>query len=48
MIGLPDAFTDPIFVGLAVLLVLFIFFVYLMIRRTLLGLQEGYDKGRGG
>lgn len=46
MVGIPSAFTDPIFVGLAILLVLFIFFMYLMIRRTMLGLQEGFDEGR--
>lgn len=46
MFQLPSALTDPIFVGLAVLIIAFIFFVYLMLRRTLMGLQEGYQQGR--
>jgi hypothetical protein len=46
LVQLPSFLTDPIFVGLAVLIVAFIFFVYLMLRRTLLGLQEGFDEGR--
>ena len=46
MAGPLAALDDPIFIGLAVLIVGFIFFVYLMLRRTLLGLREGYDQGR--
>jgi hypothetical protein len=38
---------NPIFVGFVVLLLLFVFFGYLFVRRTLLGLREGYDDGYG-
>ncbi|WP_162832761.1 MULTISPECIES: hypothetical protein [Haloferax] len=37
---------DPVFVGLLVALLLFVFFGYLLVRRTLLGLSEGYDEAR--
>ena len=47
MVGLPEAFSDPIFVGLLVALLAFALFMYLLVRRTLLGLREGYDRGRG-
>lgn len=46
MAGIPSAFSDPIFVGLLIVLLLFVFFMYLLVRRTLLGLQEGFEKGR--
>ncbi|MFB6108060.1 MAG: hypothetical protein ABEJ82_04350 [Haloplanus sp.] len=36
-------FDDPVFLGLVALMVLLVFFVYLLIRRTLLSLREGYD-----
>lgn len=36
--------TDPMFLMLAALLVFF-FFIYLMIRRTVVGFQEGVEKG---
>ncbi|MFC4357018.1 hypothetical protein ACFO0N_03535 [Halobium salinum] len=39
---------DPVFVGLLVVILGLVFFLYLMARRTLLGLREGYDQGRGG
>ncbi|MFB6184709.1 MAG: hypothetical protein ABEI96_09165 [Haloarculaceae archaeon] len=32
---------DPVLVAIAVGLVAFVFFVYLMVRRTLLGFKEG-------
>ena len=35
--------SDPIFAGLVVVMLLFVFFAYLFVRRTLTGLQEGYD-----
>lgn len=38
--------SDPIFVGLLAVMVLFIFFAYLFARRILTGLQEGYDDTR--
>ncbi|ELZ76044.1 hypothetical protein C453_03509 [Haloferax elongans ATCC BAA-1513] len=37
---------DPVFTGLLVLMLLFVFFAYLLVRRTLLGLREGYDDAR--
>jgi hypothetical protein len=35
-----------IFVGLVAILLLFVFFSYLFVRRTLLSAAEGYKKGR--
>ncbi|WP_302928080.1 hypothetical protein [Natronocalculus amylovorans] len=37
---------DPVFVGILVVLLLFFFFGYLLARRTVLGLREGYKKGQ--
>ncbi|XVH33045.1 hypothetical protein ACNS7O_07390 [Haloferacaceae archaeon DSL9] len=37
---------DPVFVGLVVVLLLFVFFGYLLMRRTVLGLREGYEEGQ--
>ncbi|WP_170836881.1 DUF7859 family protein [Haloferax larsenii] len=37
---------DPVFTGLLLLMLLFVFFGYLLVRRTLLGLREGYDDAR--
>ena len=42
------ALDDPIFLGIIAAVVLFFFFVYLMIRRTMLGFREGVERGRGG
>ncbi|WP_164974725.1 DUF7859 family protein [Halegenticoccus tardaugens] len=39
---------DPVFLGLVVVMLLFVFFSYLFLRRTLLGLREGYEEGRRG
>lgn len=39
---------NPVLVGLVVVMLTFVFLVYLFVRRTLLGLREGYQKGRGG
>lgn len=36
---------DPIFLGLVALMLLLVFFGYLLVRRTLLSLREGYDEG---
>lgn len=45
--GLVDVLLDnPVFAGLLLVMLLFIFFGYLFVRRTLTGLREGYDKGR--
>ena len=37
----------PLVTGLLVVMLAFVFFTYLFVRRTLLGLREGYDSGRG-
>ncbi|WP_191965405.1 MULTISPECIES: hypothetical protein [Haloferax] len=37
---------DPVFTGLLIVMLLFVFFAYLLVRRTLLGLREGYDDAR--
>jgi hypothetical protein len=37
---------DPVLVGLLALLVGFVFFVYLLLRRTVLGFKEGMKSGR--
>ncbi|GAB3320673.1 MULTISPECIES: hypothetical protein [Haloplanus] len=36
---------DPVFLALAGLMLLLVFFGYLLVRRTLLSLREGYDEG---
>jgi hypothetical protein len=38
----------PVFYGMLAALLLFFFFIYLFIRRTLLGFKEGMDEGRQG
>ena len=35
--------SDPIFAGLVVVMLLFVFFAYLFVRRTVTGLRDGYD-----
>jgi hypothetical protein len=42
-----DIFSDPVFVALLIALLAFVFFIYLFIRRTLTGFQEGMQKGQG-
>lgn len=37
---------NPVLVGLTTLMVLFVFAVYLFLRRTLVSFQEGLDRGR--
>lgn len=37
---------DPIFIGLVVILLAFFFFAYLLVRRTVLGLREGFEEGK--
>ena len=39
--------SNPVVSGLLVVMLAFVFFMYLLVRRTLLGLREGYDSGRG-
>lgn len=46
MAGVPSELTSPVFLGLLIVILGFIFFMYLLARRTLLGLREGYEKGR--
>jgi hypothetical protein len=41
-----NLFQDPVFVALVVALLGFVFFVYLFVRRTLTGFQEGVEKGQ--
>jgi len=37
---------DPVVLGLIVVLVGFVFFGYLLMRRTVMGLREGYEDGQ--
>ena len=37
---------DPIMLGILALILLFIFFMYLMLRRTVTGFKEGLDGSR--
>lgn len=46
--GVIDFFaSNPVFTGLLVVMLAFVFFMYLLVRRTVLGLREGFDSGRG-
>ncbi|WP_185903260.1 DUF7859 family protein [Halonotius terrestris] len=44
--SLPAFLTDPVWLGLMAVLLLFVFFGYLLVRRTLLGLRDGYRDGQ--
>lgn len=37
---------DPIMLGILALILLFIFFMYLMLRRTVTGFKEGVEDGQ--
>jgi hypothetical protein len=37
---------DPVLVGFVVVMLVFVFGIYLLVRRTLLSLREGYDRGK--
>lgn len=37
---------NPVVVGLLVAMLGFVFFMYLLVRRTLMGLREGYESGQ--
>ena len=37
---------DPVLVGLVVVMLVFVFGAYLLIRRTLLSLREGFERGK--
>ena len=39
-------FGDPVVLGLIALLVGLVFFGYLLMRRTVMGLREGYEDGQ--
>jgi len=45
MLALSALFEDPIFLALVALMLLLVFFGYLLVRRTLLSLREGFDEG---
>ena len=39
-------FDDPVFLGILAALLVFVLFIYLFIRRTILGFKEGMEQGR--
>jgi hypothetical protein len=39
---------DPVLAAIVVLMIAFVFFVYLMVRRTLTQFRQGVDRGKGG
>jgi hypothetical protein len=39
---------DPVLVAIVALLVGFFFFIYLMIRRTMVEFRQGVDRGKDG
>lgn len=39
---------DPVLVGIVVIMLAFVFFVYLFIRRTLTGFKEGMEESKRG
>jgi hypothetical protein len=41
-----ELLTDPVLIGILAVLLLFVFFGYLLMRRTVLGLREGYRDGQ--
>ncbi|ERH06417.1 MAG: hypothetical protein J07HN4v3_02033 [Halonotius sp. J07HN4] len=41
-----ELLTDPVLIGILAVLLLFVFFGYLLVRRTVLGLREGYRDGQ--
>lgn len=45
VLQLSSLLEDPIFLGLVAVMLLLVFFGYLLVRRTLLSLREGYDEG---
>ena len=38
---------DPVLVGIVAVLLLFVFFLFLFLRRTMKGFREGMQEGRG-
>ena len=43
---LVELLTDPVLLGILAVLLAFVFFGYLLMRRTVLGLREGYRDGQ--
>jgi hypothetical protein len=41
-----EFFDDPVLVGMMVLMLVFVFFSYLFIRRTITGFMQGLNEGR--
>lgn len=41
-----ELLSDPVWIGMMVVFFIFVFAGYLLLRRTLLGLREGYEEGR--
>ena len=39
---------DPVLVGIVVVMLAFVFFVYLFLRRIATGFKEGVQQGKGG
>jgi len=39
-------FDDPVVIGLIVILLAFVIFGYLLMRRTVMSLREGYEDGQ--
>lgn len=39
--------SNPLFTVVLVGMLGFVFFMYLLVRRTVLGLQEGFESGKG-
>ncbi|MFW5918034.1 MAG: hypothetical protein ACOCR0_00995 [Haloferacaceae archaeon] len=46
MFQVTEAFQDPVFVLLLIAILVFAIFMYLLARRTLLSMREGYQQGR--
>lgn len=38
---------DPVLIGIVVLMLGFVFFVFLFLRKTLTGFKEGMEEGKG-
>ena len=46
MLQVMEAFQDPIFVMLLIAILVLALFMYLLARRSLMGMREGYQQGR--
>jgi lipopolysaccharide export LptBFGC system permease protein LptF len=42
-----DGGIDPVLIAIVAIMLGFVFFVYLFLRRTLTGFKEGLDQGKG-